>query len=381
MIHYVVLHSMNLKNWSIMDESLCLLKVTMTMAITKGGVIPLKTLRPVLFVDDQTPTLRYLWARIYDTLSLISGVNNKSSVNIGTSLKSWQTVYDKRFKEEFGEVLDALPDGGLAYLSIRVSCEPPASLLSFPALRNLQKLRIIDDLSIFCQITFQRMTEIIQSLTINGIRLQSLVLHLGLMMMDVGGEPFQAALLDYIQTTSRDTLTTFKYNNALNDDVNKYLMQSPECKITNLSLMFDRFSRPPAITRPLIKFTYDESHPQVETIDIEFVKSFNQVRHFRQHPMMEMLFHHDFESQSISADLFNLINNNHFDTLCSWFSKNTTIQYLYNLTDKNKEIIVDQDKFDQFNQLVIQHPSLVNKSTWHWIVYVRNTDFANDDWD
>ncbi|GAM21476.1 hypothetical protein SAMD00019534_046510 [Acytostelium subglobosum LB1] len=206
-----------------------------------------------------------------------------------------------------------------------------------------------------------------------GLQLQTLELDLE----DIGDVSyyFGPELLDYLKSTK--TLNTFRYNQQLSPETLLFLFQSPESTIRNLSLV----QRPtyhydyPTVSNHLHKLSIKlfEIDAQDEQFSDEFLKSLSNVDHIKTNMLNKCALIVDNNRGSISISLpFGSIVDDAFGDLIDQLMSNTTISFIYNIVSEthihgNAQSWTDYDhKLMCIQKVVDKHPSIINKSTWHW---------------
>ncbi|GAM25117.1 hypothetical protein SAMD00019534_082920 [Acytostelium subglobosum LB1] len=260
--------------------------------------------------------------------------------------------------------------------------EPLYDLLESPSLCNLTCLKLIDtdvmgglsyDLTQDCE-------DLFDSLLNNAFQLSYLELSLEFYPNDYTEHDmttFEVALLRYLKSES--SLRTFKFNQSLNDEdkeISRYLFQSaPSSTLTNLSIGFLQCPSF-AITRQLDKLEFEDFHRRIEDEDYndEFIKSIDQhVRHFKT-SNCELIIKHNIRTSIITTDFIEMIDTKS-ESMCTWLKDNDRTQYIYNTLRDQIERTGIKPNISEFNAIIQQHPSIINKSTWNWC-----TNAVVDEW-
>ncbi|GAM17798.1 hypothetical protein SAMD00019534_009730 [Acytostelium subglobosum LB1] len=252
------------------------------------------------------------------------------------------------------------------------------------AIRNITSLRIIEN----CFGFFSTMIEIeghlpfFEQLINSCIQLQSLVLKLDFIDVDLEQEDwivFHDQMLQYIKSTP--TLTTFKYSGLITLDLLTHLLQSPECRVTNVSFdtnnpdLLDQTI--PLVTRTNIhRLTFDTfnchgDRPPTQHYK-EFATSLNLVKHIKTRskvPLMTILIGCNTQSISISMNLIAIILGQVRHPLIQELSSNSTLLFLYNITDNPNDSNYHMGAGASLQAVIDKHPTLINKSTWFWNRY------------
>ncbi|GAM25825.1 hypothetical protein SAMD00019534_090000 [Acytostelium subglobosum LB1] len=187
---------------------------------------------------------------------------------------------------------------------------------------------------------------------------------------------FDQKLLAYLKSTK--TLKTFRYNQQMTRETLEFLLQSPESTIRNLTLVhYDWYSNDyPTISKHLhklsIELVYVEESNERALFSDEFLKSLSNVDHLKTNMLFQCSRMVGLNKGSTSISLpFGLISDSVFDDLIEQLTNNSTISFIYNFATTNivyhlRDYASQDQRLMRIKNVVDSHPSIINKSTWHW---------------